>query len=68
MLRDLAAREQSSMQSILEKAIEDYRDKLFFEAVNRGYAALKASPEAWKQELEERRAWDTTLGDGLEEA
>jgi hypothetical protein len=34
--------------------------------VNEGYARLRADPEAWQEELDERRLWDTTMADGLD--
>lgn len=33
---------------------------------NRAYAALRADPEAWKEERRERALWEGTLADGLE--
>lgn len=33
----------------------------------RSYARLKGDPRAWREEQEERQAWETTLDDGLEE-
>jgi hypothetical protein len=36
------------------------------EQANRAYAALRADPEAWAEELEERRAWEATLADDIE--
>jgi hypothetical protein len=56
------------MQEILEKAIEVYRRKRLLEMGNRAYAALKNDPKAWEQELVERKLWENTLADGLDEA
>lgn len=66
-LRDIAAREKKPMHVILDRAIEDYRRKCFLEEANRAYAALRQDASAWQAEQEERKAWDTTLGDGLED-
>jgi len=66
-LRTLARRTGEPMQSVLDKAIEEYRRRCFLEEANRAFAALRRNPKAWKQELEERRAWDSTVADGLEE-
>ncbi len=46
--------------------MEDYRRKVFFQGLAGDYAALKADPEAWAEELEERELWETTLADGLD--
>ena len=33
---------------------------------NAAYARLQGDHKAWKEELNERRAWEATLNDGLE--
>lgn len=65
LLKELAAREQITMQAVLEKALEEYRRRSFLESVNEGYAALQADPAARAQIEAERELWDHTLGDGL---
>jgi len=64
-LEELAADANESVDSILGKALAEYRRKRFFDTLNAQYAALRADPEAWSEELAERAAWDATLGDGL---
>jgi predicted transcriptional regulator len=65
-LRQLAKRLGKPMQAVLDEAVEEYRRKAFLDAVNRGYANLRADPEAWSEELAERKEWDATLMDGLD--
>ena len=65
-LRDLAKREGKPMQAVLDEAIDHYQREKVMDEANAAYARLQADPEAWKDELEERRAWDATLNDGLE--
>ena len=36
----------------------------FFKEVNEAFAHLKADPDAWTEELAERKLWDNTLSDG----
>lgn len=67
-LREIANRAGEPMQAVLDRAVEEYRRKCFLEEANRAFAALKNKPEAWKDELKERAAWDITLGDGLEDS
>jgi hypothetical protein len=54
------------MMELLDKALDDYRGKLFFEQLNAGYAELRADPKAWAEHLAERKLWDATLMDGLD--
>jgi hypothetical protein len=53
------------MQEVLSKAIDQLERKRFLEEANAGFAALRAEPKAWEEELKERRVWDVTLMDGL---
>lgn len=65
-LRELASRTGEPMQAILQRAVEDYRRRWFFDELNRAFAALRADPQAWAEELAEREAWDATIADGLD--
>ena len=65
LLRQLAEDEQRSMQSILDRALEEYRRERFLRAANADFAALKGDGDAWKQELGERELWEQTLADGI---
>lgn len=67
-LHDLAESEETTMQEVLAKAIAEYRRQRFWEQTNAAYAALRADPTAWQEELEERAQWDLTLADGLDDA
>ena len=66
-LREIAHADQESMQSVLEKAVEQYRRRRLFDELDAAYAKLQEDPEAWRSVLDERRAWDATLGDGLDQ-
>jgi hypothetical protein len=61
LLKELAEQTGQTMMEVLNKALEAYRRKLFFEQLNAGYAELRADPEAWAEYLAERRLWDATL-------
>lgn len=65
-LRKLAAQENTSMNVVLDRAIEEYRRKRFLEAANNAYAALRSNEQAWQDEQTERNAWDATLSDDIE--
>jgi|RhiMethySRZTD1v2_1073278.scaffolds.fasta_scaffold2985166_2 predicted transcriptional regulator len=60
MLQDLSAKLGRSKAQIVEEALADLEDRIFWEAVNDAYAE-EETPES----KEEREIWDTTVGDGL---
>src|SRR5205809_5646415 len=66
ILKELAEQTGQTMMDVLDKAVDAYRRKLFFEQMNAGYAELRADPEAWAEHLAERKQWDATLMDGLD--
>jgi predicted transcriptional regulator len=65
-LRSLADEVGETMQAVLDKAVEDYRRRRFWDHVETAAGDLRKDPAAWEDELAERRAWDATLADGLE--
>ena len=66
VLQVLSQQTGKSIPEILDNAVEEYRRKIFFEGVDRDYTALKADPEAWSREVQERQLLDNTLMDGLD--
>ena len=65
-LRALARQENVSIQSVVHRAVSEYRRRRILAQGNAVYAALRADPAAWAAELEERQAWEATLADGLD--
>ncbi|MHB1033922.1 MAG: hypothetical protein ACYC35_03585 [Pirellulales bacterium] len=65
-LRQLAEQVGQSMPEVLESAVEAYRRQRFLEGLARDFAALRSDPQAWADEMAERRAWDASLADDLE--
>ena len=66
ILKTLAEQTGQTMTDVLDKALEDYRRKLFLDQVNAGYAELRADPQAWTEHVAEQKQWDSTLMDGLD--
>src|SRR5262249_54112475 len=64
-LRELARWAGISLNEALDQAIKEQYDRKFWDAVDAGYAALRADPEAWAEVEAERKLWDATLMDGL---
>ena len=65
LLKELADQTGQTMTDVLDKALDAYRRKVFFERLNAGYGELRADPEAWAETEAERKLWDATLLDGL---
>ena len=66
LVQELAAREGTSLQDVLSRALETYRRDRFLDSVNEGYRALREDPKAWNAVREETAAWDATLEDGFD--
>ena len=66
-LKRLADKTGEPMPEILTKAIEEYRRRHFLDGLAEDFAKLQADSPEWNEELSERDAWDTALGDDLHE-
>ena len=64
-LRELSKRMGETMQTVVEKAIDELKREQFFEDFNAAYAGLKSDSQKWQKELEERQAFEGTLQDDL---
>jgi predicted transcriptional regulator len=67
-LRGFAEEEHSTLTGVLVEALELYRRERFVARVNAGYSLLREETAAWKDHLAERKAWDSTLADGVPKA
>ena len=55
VLKELAEQTGQTEMEVLDKALDAYRRQVYVEAVNAGYAALRADPKAWAEHLTERK-------------
>ena len=55
-LRSLAAEGGETMQAVLDKAVEDYRRRRFWDQVEAAAGDLRKDSAAWQEELAERRS------------
>jgi predicted transcriptional regulator len=62
-LHRLAQDTGQSHQEVIGKALEVYERECFLDAINAGFAELRADPQAWDDELAERAFWDATSND-----
>jgi hypothetical protein len=65
-LRALSDEAGESMQSVIEKAVDQYKRRKFLEGLSEDFRALREDREAWQEETEERELWENTLPDGVE--
>jgi predicted transcriptional regulator len=66
-IRELAHRMDEPMHRVLASAVEAMRRQYILQETNAAYAALRDNPVAWEEEQQERREWEATLADNLDE-
>jgi hypothetical protein len=66
-LRSLAAEGGETMQAVLDRAVDEYRLRRFWDHVEAAASDLRKDSTAWNVEIAERHVWESTLADGLEE-
>lgn len=64
-LRALSQATNQPMAAVLDQALDAYGRERFFRELDAAYDALWSDPQAREEELTERRLWEGTLGDGL---
>jgi len=66
-VRSLATRRQVSQGELIAEAVESLRRQDLLKQANAAYATARAEEDGWQEEQDERKAWDTTLADGVEQ-
>lgn len=64
-LHELAEERGEPMSRVVEELVEAARAERFFATADVAYRRLREDPAVWREELDERSAWEQTLGDGL---
>ena len=59
LLRRLSRELGMSSEALLDRALELLERQRTLDAINSGYADLRADREGWVEELAERRLWET---------
>lgn len=65
-LLDIAREDDRSMGDVISDLLDRYETERFWAGVKQDIAALEADPDARAQYDAELDAWDSTVGDGLE--
>jgi len=66
ILKQVSKKTGKLIKFILGRAVELYRQRQFFKELNRQVLAAKTNPKVWAEELRERKLWEGTLSDGLD--
>lgn len=66
-LEELAKARGQKKAVIVKEAVEEFRKKVFFAELRNDFEALKNDRAAWDEELQDRKVWDATLADGLDQ-
>lgn len=66
LLQELAEQSQTSMNAVLEAALNEYHRRLFWAQAGQEFDDLRANTEAWHVEQEESAIWDVAVADGLD--
>ncbi len=66
-IKEIAELDGDTVTGVVARAVEAYRRQRMLESLDIAFAALKADPAAWAEELAARAEWDVTLKDGLED-
>jgi hypothetical protein len=61
----MAGETNTSLQEMLDQAIENERRRLLLERTNAAYSKLRQNKKAWKAWRAELRQLDATLSDGI---
>ena len=64
-LANMAEQTNTSLQQMLDQAIEHERRRLLLERTNLAYAKLRQDKKAWKAWRAELRQLDASLNDGI---
>jgi hypothetical protein len=52
-------------KEVVALAVERLRRHRILESANEGFAAMKRDAGVWREEVDERGSWESTLADGL---
>lgn len=65
-LQELSKKSGEPMLYVIDKAIEEYRRRVFLEETNAAYAKMREDEKASKEFDREIAEWDSALMDGLD--
>lgn len=66
-LQSLAEESGVSLGAVVQRLLDQEEDRRYWAQFDADFAAIRADPVAWQEELDERSIWDGALMDGLAE-
>jgi predicted DNA-binding protein len=66
-LQTLARQTGKQQQEIIHEALDTYQREKLLDEINAGFERLRSRASDWNAELEERRLWDNTVADGVDD-
>jgi hypothetical protein len=67
ILQAISAQTGKPHSEIIHEALDTYQRKSLLDRANAGYARLRENKVEWNAELAERKLWEATLPDGLDD-
>ncbi len=65
LLQQLAAQTGKQHQELIHEALEAFHRDLLLDGINAAFQRLKSDESAWREEQQERAAWDGVAADGV---
>ena len=66
VINDMSHALSKTKKDILKDAVHQYRKIIFFKQVDEEYSELQKHEGEWTEEQQERKDWDTTVGDAID--
>jgi primosomal protein N'' len=66
-LKQLSEQMGKPIAEVLAASVSAFEREQLIDQSNAAFAALRADTDAWDEELAERREWDATLRDGVQD-
>jgi len=63
LFRELAGKDGASLREVAARAARALKRERFLDEADAACKRLREDPEAWAEELEERRFWDAVVAD-----
>ena len=63
-LQRLTTQTSMKQHEVITRALDTFEREFLLDSINAAFGALQSNPAAWREELEERAAWDRASAEG----